>query len=119
MRLFACAAAKGMDRLSSKDIALLLNAVTSVLDVRADCPGLRTQNSQNSASGVLSPAAASPGVCVCVCACVCVRVRVRVRACVRACVCVRVCALGLDKRDLRWRRSCRSFSGLVCVLGPV
>jgi len=67
MRLFACAAAKGMDRLSSKDIALLLNAVTSVLDVRVECPGLRTQNSQNSqnsASGVFSPAAASSGVFV-------------------------------------------------------
>jgi len=44
MRHFAEAAATGMDRLSSKDIALLLNAVTSVLDVRAECPGLRTQS---------------------------------------------------------------------------
>lgn len=47
MRHFAEAAAKGMDRLSSKDVALLLNAVTSVLDVRSECPGLRTKTADS------------------------------------------------------------------------
>ena len=56
MRHFAVAAAQGMDRLSSKDVALLLNAVTSVLDVRSECPGLRTQDEAGSASSP-SPAA--------------------------------------------------------------
>ena len=43
MRCFAEAVSEGMERLSAKEVALVLNAVTSVLDAKAECPGLRTQ----------------------------------------------------------------------------
>jgi len=65
MRHFALAAAKGMDHLSSKDVALMLNAVTSVLDVKSDCPGLRSQSQHDekepSATSTTSPSAAAQG----------------------------------------------------------
>ena len=61
MRHFALAAANGIDHLSSKDIALMLNAVTSVLDVKTDCPGVRTQKSE---AQFLAPSYTSSGSAV-------------------------------------------------------
>jgi hypothetical protein len=68
MRRFAHVANEGMGSLGPKDVALVLNAVSTVLDARTECPGLSSADGTVVATtpppGYDPPAASSGGGCV-------------------------------------------------------
>jgi hypothetical protein len=68
MRRFAHVANEGMGSLGPKDVALVLNAVSTVLDARTECPGLSSADGTVLATtpppGYDPPAASSGGGCV-------------------------------------------------------